>query len=44
MDPKTDRAVQLAPTIERFLRQEVGEAAELEPSIATLQNIIGKPR
>ena len=27
-DIKTDRAVQLAPTIERFLRQEVGEAAE----------------
>ncbi len=43
-DIKTDRAVQLAPTIERFLRQEVGEAAELEASVATLQNILGKPR
>jgi len=43
-DIKTDRAVQLAPTIERFLRQDVGEAAELEASVATLQNIIGKPR
>jgi len=36
--------VQLAPTIERFLRQDVGEAAELETSVATLQNILGKPR
>src|SRR5690606_38872807 len=43
-DIKTDRAVQLAPTIERFLRQEVGEAAELETSLAILQNIIRKPR
>jgi hypothetical protein len=43
-DIKTDRAVQLAPTIERFLRQDVGEAAELETSVATLQNILGKPR
>jgi flagellum-specific ATP synthase len=43
-DIKTDRAVQLAPTIERFLRQDGGEAAELETSVATLQNILGKPR
>ncbi|HAW23147.1 MAG TPA: flagellum-specific ATP synthase FliI, partial [Pseudomonas sp.] len=35
-DIKTDRAVQLAPTIERFLRQEVGEAAELETSLTIL--------
>jgi len=42
-DIKTDRAVQLAPTIERFLRQEVGEAAELETSLTILQSIIRKP-
>lgn len=39
-DAKTDRAVQLAPAIERFLRQEVGDGAELEASITTLQNLI----
>jgi len=42
-DPKTDRAVKLAPTIERFLRQEVGEAAELETSLSILQNILKAP-
>ncbi|MBA1274837.1 flagellar protein export ATPase FliI [Stutzerimonas azotifigens] len=42
MDTKTDRAVQLAPRIERFLRQEVGEAAELQTSLATLQGVLGK--
>ena len=36
----TDRAVQLAPSLERFLRQEVGSGAELGASIATLQSII----
>jgi flagellum-specific ATP synthase len=40
MDAKTDRAVQLAPSLERFLRQEVGAGAELGASIATLQGII----
>jgi flagellum-specific ATP synthase len=40
MDAKTDRAVQLAPSLERFLRQEVGASAELGASIATLQSII----
>ncbi|MBU3057592.1 flagellar protein export ATPase FliI [Pseudomonas indica] len=40
MDAKTDRAVQLAPAIERFLRQETGDAAELAPSIATLQSLV----
>lgn len=40
MDARTDRAVQLAPSLERFLRQEVGVAAELGASIATLQSII----
>ena len=40
MDAKTDRAVQLAPSLERFLRQEVGSGAELGASIATLQSII----
>ena len=40
MDAKTDRAVQLAPSLERFLRQEVGTGAELGASIATLQSII----
>lgn len=40
MDAKTDRAVQLAPRIERFLRQEVGADADLGSSIATLQSIL----
>jgi len=40
MDAKTDRAVQLAPRIERFLRQEVGADADLGTSIATLQSLI----
>ncbi|MBC9249831.1 flagellum-specific ATP synthase FliI [Pseudomonas alcaligenes] len=40
MDAKTDRAVQLAPALERFLRQEVGEGSELATSIATLQGIL----
>ncbi len=41
-DAKTDRAVKLAPVIERFLRQEVGEAAELETSLALLQEVLRK--
>ncbi|MBM7059146.1 flagellar protein export ATPase FliI [Pseudomonas sp. UL073] len=40
MDGKTDRAVQLAPSIERFLRQEVGDGAELGTSIAILRSLI----
>ena len=40
MDAKTDRSVQLAPAIERFLRQEVGNGAELEQSIGILQSIV----
>jgi flagellum-specific ATP synthase len=40
MDPKTDRAVQLAPRIERFLRQEVGEGAELDACIAQLRSLL----
>lgn len=42
-DPKTDRAVQLAPAIERFLRQEIDDGTELAASIGLLQNVIGKP-
>ncbi|MGF6690047.1 flagellum-specific ATP synthase [Metapseudomonas resinovorans] len=41
MDMKTDRAVQLAPAIERFLRQDVGEGAELDACIAGLQGLTG---
>ncbi|CAD5110212.1 flagellar protein export ATPase FliI [Zestomonas carbonaria] len=40
MDAKTDRAVQLAPSIERFLRQEVGDGAELGTCIAILRSLI----
>ncbi|WP_027896137.1 flagellar protein export ATPase FliI [Zestomonas thermotolerans] len=40
MDAKTDRAVQLAPGIERFLRQDVGDGAELGASIAILRSLI----
>jgi flagellum-specific ATP synthase len=42
MDAKTDRAVQLAPAIERFLRQEVGSGAELAQSISSLQSIVNR--
>ena len=41
-DARTDRAVKLAPAIERFLRQGVGEPAELAQSISNLQGIVGK--
>src|SRR5690554_296247 len=40
-DPKTDRAVQLAPAIERFLRQETGQDADLAFSVQTLQQLLG---
>jgi flagellum-specific ATP synthase len=40
MDAKTDRAVQLAPHLERFLRQDVGASAELQESIVGLQSMI----
>ncbi|RHW20084.1 flagellar protein export ATPase FliI [Pseudomonas jilinensis] len=43
MDAKTDRAVQLAPHIERFLRQEVGVGAELEDCVATLLKLVKRP-
>jgi flagellum-specific ATP synthase len=39
MDSKTDRSVQLAPSMERFLRQEVGVGADLGTSISTLQSL-----
>lgn len=42
MDAKTDRSVQLAPAIERFLRQEVGSGAELAQSISSLQSIVNR--
>ncbi len=41
-DPKTDRAVKLAPAIESFLQQEVSVGADLAASIAGLQEILGK--
>lgn len=40
MDTKTDRAVQLAPHLERYLRQEVGTEAELEQCVAIMQSLI----
>lgn len=40
MDGKTDRSVQLAPRIERFLRQSVHDAAELEPSVLALTKLV----
>ena len=43
MDARTDRAVQLAPTLERFLRQETGDGADLDSAIATLHSILGRP-
>ncbi|MGP3788741.1 flagellar protein export ATPase FliI [Pseudomonas sp. B392_1p] len=41
MDAKTDRAVQLAPNIERFLRQETSQEADLASSVASLQQLLG---
>jgi len=40
MDLKTDQSVQLAPVIERFLRQDVGQGASLDQCLAELRNII----
>ena len=40
-DARTDRAVQLAPAIERFLRQETGQDADLDFSVRTLQQLLG---
>jgi len=40
MDAKTDRAVQLAPALERFLRQETGEGSDLAASRTTLQSLL----
>lgn len=40
MDGKTDRSVKLAPRIERFLRQEVHDSAELEPSVSALTRLV----
>ena len=40
MDGKTDRAVQLAPRIERFLRQEVADAADLDASVTALTRLV----
>ncbi|SDT23501.1 flagellum-specific ATP synthase [Halopseudomonas xinjiangensis] len=43
MDGKTDRSVQLAPRIERFLRQEVRDEAEFEQSVAALTKLVKSP-
>lgn len=43
MDGKTDRSVQLAPRIERFLRQEVRDAAEFEQSVTALTKLVRSP-
>lgn len=40
MDGKTDRAVQLAPRIERFLRQEVADTADLDDSVTALTRLV----
>ena len=40
MDGKTDRSVQLAPRIERFLRQDVRDAAELDSSVSALSKLV----
>ncbi|VXC27650.1 flagellum-specific ATP synthase [Pseudomonas sp. 8AS] len=40
MDAKTDRSVQLAPRLERFLRQEVGEGADLDECIQQLRGLM----
>jgi flagellum-specific ATP synthase len=40
MDPKTDRSVQLAPAMSRYLRQEVGVGADLPASVNNLQGLI----
>ncbi|GLU38002.1 flagellar protein export ATPase FliI [Pseudomonas sp. NBRC 100443] len=40
LDARTDRAVQLAPALERFLRQEVNEGADLAASLEHLQQAL----
>lgn len=40
-DEKTDLAVRLAPAIQKFLRQDVSEGADLEASLAAMQRILG---
>lgn len=40
MDPGTDRAVRLAPNLERYLRQDVEAGAPLGVCIDTLQSIV----
>jgi flagellum-specific ATP synthase len=40
MDSKTDRSVQLAPRLERFLRQDVGEGADLDECVMQLQRLV----
>lgn len=40
MDNKTDRSVQLAPMMERFLRQDVNASADLEQSVNTMQGLM----
>lgn len=41
-DGRTDRAVQLAPVIERFLHQDVNEGADLQQSLAMLTKLVGR--
>jgi flagellum-specific ATP synthase len=40
MDAKTDRSVQLAPNMERFLRQDVGSEADLGACVTILQSLM----
>jgi flagellum-specific ATP synthase len=40
MDSKTDRSVQLAPRLERFLRQDVGEGADLDECVMQRQRLV----
>ncbi|WPP00051.1 flagellar protein export ATPase FliI [Pseudomonas sp. HR96] len=40
MDARTDRAVQLAPRIERFLRQETDRASDLAQSLEQLHEVL----
>ncbi|BBT17225.1 flagellum-specific ATP synthase FliI [Metapseudomonas otitidis] len=40
-DPRTDRAVQLAPSLEAYLRQDTHEAAELETTLDNLLHLLG---
>jgi flagellum-specific ATP synthase len=43
LDARTDRAVQLAPSLERFLRQEVTESADLRESVDLLGKLTKRP-